>query len=80
MPPWMDGLLGLPLATWLRITGIGEILLAILLLVPVRALQRIIAILMALHLLAVLTQTGWNDIAVRDIGLLLSSLALLFLL
>ncbi|MBI5156039.1 hypothetical protein HZA45_02060 [Candidatus Peregrinibacteria bacterium] len=80
MPPWMDGFLGLPASSWLRITGIGEILLAILLLIPVRALQRIIVIFMSLHLLAVLTQTGWNDIAVRDIGLLLSCLSLLFLL
>lgn len=80
MPAWMDGLLGLPQSTWLRIVGLTEILLALLLLIPVRTVQRVAAILMALHLLGVLTQTGWNDIAIRDIGLLLSSLALLFLL
>lgn len=80
IPLWMEGLLGLSRESWLLITGILECLFAILLLIPQRTIQRLGAALIALHLLAVLTQTGWNDIAVRDIGLLLSSLALLTLL
>lgn len=80
IPLWMEGLLGLTREGWLLLTGILEILFAILLLLPIRTARRIGAALISLHLLAILTQTGWNDIAVRDIGLLLSSLALLALL
>jgi hypothetical protein len=49
-------------------------------LIPVRLVRQIGAIMIALHLVAILTQVGWNDIAVRDIGLLLSALALLALI
>ncbi len=80
MPLWMDGLLGLPKETWLQLVGASEILFAILLLIPIRSVRQIATILIVLHLIGILTQIGWNDIAVRDIGLLMSSLALLFLL
>lgn len=80
MPPWMDGLLGFSKDVWLQITGALEIFFSLLLIIPVRRMQQTGAILVALHLVAVLTQTGWNDIAIRDIGLMLSSLALLLML
>lgn len=80
IPLWMEGFLTFTRETWLQIFGVLEILLALLLLTPQRTIQRIITALMALHLLAVLTQTSWNDIGIRDLGLLLSSIALLFLL
>lgn len=80
MPEWMDGLLGLSNNAWMHITGVLEILFAVMLLIPVRIIRQSGAILCALHLVAVLTQTGWNDIAVRDIGLLLMSLGLFALM
>lgn len=80
MPTWMEGLLGLPRETWLQIVGTTEIALAILVLIPVRRLRQIATCICALHLLIIITLTGYNDIAIRDVGLLLSSLALLTLL
>lgn len=80
MPTWMDGLLGLNRDVWLNITGAAEVVIAVLLLIPVRVVQRAGAILVALHLIAVLTQVGWNDVGIRDIGLLLSAISLAFLL
>lgn len=80
IPMWMENLMGMPRETWLTVIGITEILLAVLLLIPKRIVRQTGAILIALHLVAILTQVGWNDIGVRDIGLLLSSIALFFLL
>jgi uncharacterized membrane protein len=80
MPPWMDGLMGMSLNTWLLITGVTEIIFGAMLFVPNRRVQQAGTILIALHLVAILTQIGWNDIAIRDIGLLLASGALFFLL
>lgn len=79
IPLWMDGLLGLPVHTWLAVIGASEILFGLFLLAPIRKLRQIGCILIALHLVAILTQVGWNDIGIRDAGLLLAALALLFL-
>lgn len=79
IPLWMDGLLGIPVATWLMIIGATEILLALFVLFPIRKVRQIGCILIALHLVAIITQVGWNDIGVRDMGILLAALALLFL-
>lgn len=78
MPLWMDGLMGLPRETWLSIVGASETFFAILLLIPVRKVRMAGAILVAVHLAVILTQVGWNDIGVRDIGLMMSALALAF--
>ena len=80
IPDWIDGMMGTSKNIWLQIIGGSEILFAAMLLIPVRNLQRAASILMALHLLGVLTQVGWNDVAVRDIGILIADIALLFLL
>jgi len=80
IPPWFEGLLTLTRDQWLSVIGAIEIVFAALLLIPVRRIQLVAASLIALQLVGVLTQTGWNDIGVRDLGLLLSSVALLFLL
>lgn len=77
IPRWMDGLLGLTDHAWLIVIALAEIFLAVLLLMPVPMVRRIGGILICIHLMAILTQTGWNDIAVRDIGLLGATLALL---
>ena len=80
LPGWMDGLAGLPKESWLKLIGASEIFLAILVLVPVRRVQQIGVLLMIVHLLGILTQVGWNDVAVRDIGLMVSAIGLLALL
>lgn len=80
MPPWLADLSGISLETWLMITGGIEVLLAAALLFPHRLVRRIAAWGMVAHLIAVLTQTGINDIFVRDLGLLLSAIALALLL
>lgn len=79
IPLWMDGLLGMSVNVWLGLIGALEILFALLLLFPVRKVRQAACILIALHLVAILTQVGWNDVGVRDTGLLLAALALLFL-
>lgn len=80
IPLWMEGLMGLSRDAWLTVIGLSEVVMAILLIIPVRKVQKIGAILIALHLVGILTQVGWNDIGVRDLGLLLADLALIFLL
>lgn len=80
MPTWLEGLLGFTRQQWLSITGATEIFFALLLLIPHRRIQQAGSILVALHLVAIFTQTGWNDIAIRDIGLLMSSVALFLML
>lgn len=79
LPLWMNGLLGLSAELWLPLIGAVEILLALLLLFPVRKVRQVACILIALHLLAIITIVGWNDIGARDAALMLSALALLFL-
>ncbi len=80
LPAWMDGFAGVSKDVWIIVIGTIELLLALLLLVPVRRVRQTAALLMALHLVGILWQVGWNDIGVRDLGLLFSSLALLCLL
>lgn len=80
MPLWMDGLLGISNHGWMLITGAAEIFFALMLIIPVRSIRQTGAFLCVLHLVAVLTQTGWNDVAVRDIGLLFMGLGLFALI
>ncbi len=80
MPDWLDNVAGLSLKQWMDVTAIAEIIIAAALLFPYRLIQRIAAFLAALHLTAILTQVGWNEIAVRDIGLLMMASSLWYLL
>lgn len=80
IPSWMDGFLNLPKETWLQIIGSFEVLLALLLLMPIRAVRQTGTILVALHFTGILTQVGRNDISIRDIALLLADIALLSLI
>ncbi len=80
IPMGMEGLLSFSREGWLTIIGCTEMLFALLILIPVRAVRRVGTVLIALHLVAILTQTGWNDIAVRDIGLLFMTMGLFALI
>jgi len=75
MPPSMDGFLGYPISTWLTLIAAAEIGIGIGCIVPQIFIQRMAAFFAAAHLIGVLTQTGWNDIAVRDVGLLCMAVA-----
>jgi uncharacterized membrane protein len=80
MPAWIDGLFSIDVNTWLKIIGATEIALGIMILVPVRFVQQLASILMTLHLTGIVWEVGWNDIAVRDIGLLLMATSVFYLL
>ena len=80
IPPWMDGLLGMSKDVWLRIIGVVEITIALLLVIPVVRIRKIGTGIAIIYLLGILSQTGFNDLGARDFGLLMSALALLALL
>lgn len=80
MPSWIDGLAGQTVGTWLQIIGISEIAIGVAVLIPVRILQKIATLFATIHLIGILTQVGWNDVAVRDIGLISMTVALWFLI
>ena len=80
MPEWLNGFANIPVAQWLTVIGIIEILMALFLLLPFRRLRQAGALLITLHLIAIVFEIGWNEIAIRDIGLIGGSLALLLLL
>lgn len=80
MPDGMNGMMGMQNNSWMQLVAVTEIVIALTLIIPVRTLQQIASIAASLHLLAILTQVGWNEIAVRDIGLLFMSVAVWFLL
>jgi len=81
IPLWMEGVLTFTRDQWLNVFGAVEVVLAVLLLIPKKKIQRVAVILMALHLVAVITQSGLlNDIGVRDTGLLLMAVGLFVLL
>ena len=79
-PLWMDGFMNVGNDVWIIVVGLIEILFAILIIIPIRRIRQLGTILIILHLIAVLWQVGWNDTGVRDIGILISGVALLTLL
>lgn len=80
MPLWMDGLAGLNVNAWMGVIAMIEIALGVMLIVPVRIVQKTGALLVALYLVGILSHTGWNNLAVRDGGLLAGAVALWYLL
>ncbi len=80
----MTGLVGAG-GQWYENTWIcpedAEITMAILIIIPSRIVRRTGSALIVLHFLAILSQVGINnDIGIRDIGLMLSSVALFLFL
>ncbi len=80
LPAWMDSFASLDKNQWLKIIGAMEIAIGLGILAPFDSVKKWAALLATLHLGAILTQTGLNDIAVRDIGLLFMATALFFLI
>lgn len=82
IPQWLPGILdnfGLSALNFIYINGVFEILVAVSLLTGVGV--RVFALLASLFLLAVISTyglSGFNEIMVRDIGLLGAMLSVLF--
>lgn len=78
---WIDPsiakLIPFKLQTFIIINGVFEIITGTLLLLGL--LTRLVSLLVFIHLSGIALSLGYNDIAVRDVGLALSSLALFFL-
>lgn len=74
IPPWMTPLLPMSEWTFLIVVGIMECVLGALLILGLWT--RIVAVLTALHLLAVVITLGPNDLAFRDATMLTTALAL----
>ncbi|MDO8425131.1 MAG: DoxX family membrane protein [bacterium] len=74
VPPWMIGLLPMDPVQFLRVVGVAEVLLGVLLVVGWRV--RIVAAVVALHLLTILAAVARGDLAVRDFGLFMAAAAL----
>lgn len=79
IPEGMEGFLGISRDAWLSVFGVMEIGTAVLLLVPKRSVRLFGAGLASAQMAAVLTQTGWNHLAARDLCVLAAALALFFL-
>lgn len=60
--------------TLMYVMGVLETVVGVMLIIGI--FTQVAALLASLQLLAIVTTTGWSDIVVRDIGLLLASLAL----
>lgn len=74
LQPWAASLAGGPTITTMMFVAILDIALGILLIIGLWT--EIVALIAALHLLSIIIGFGYNDIAVRDFGLLTAALAL----
>lgn len=76
VPAWIVSILPFSLKLFIISNGIFEILIGALLLIGFKT--RIIAFISALHLLSITLSVGYNDIAIRDFGLTLMAVSLIF--
>ena len=74
IPSWFRAILFFNVNTFIFLNGVIEILLAVLLILGL--FTRLVAILTALHLLAITIAVGYNEIGVRDFGLFMAALSL----
>ena len=65
---------GMSSATLILLNGILDFAIGVLLLLGI--FTRIVAIVAAVHLLVIILGLGWNDITVRDIGLMIVAVAI----
>jgi uncharacterized membrane protein YphA (DoxX/SURF4 family) len=76
VPAWLNSIIPFSVETFIVVNGVFEILIGALLLIGYYT--RIIAFIAALHLLSITLSVGYNDIAVRDFGLTLMAVSLIF--
>ena len=75
-PSWLPSILPFSLELFFILNGIFEIIMGSLLLIGIYT--RIIAFIVALHLLSITLSIGYNDVAVRDFGLTMMAVSLVF--
>jgi len=76
VPSWISYILPFSLETFIFLNGIFEIIIGLLLLIGLYT--RIIAFIAALHLLSITIAVGYNEIGVRDFGLTMMAISLIF--
>ena len=76
IPQWLISILPFSLKTFFILNGIFEMVIGLLLLIGLYT--RIFAFIAALHLLIITLSLGYNDIAIRDFGLTLMAISLVF--
>jgi len=76
IPSWIYSILPFSLQTFIFLNGIFEIMIGILLLLGVYT--RIVAFIATLYLLVISLSIGYNDIAIRDLGLTMMAISLIF--
>ena len=76
VPAWIISIIPISLKLFIIFNGIFEIFIGALLLIGFKT--RIIALISALHLLSITLSIGYNDIAIRDFGLMLMAISLIF--
>ena len=74
VPMMVQSLLPISVNLFVTLHGIFEVLLAVLLLVGYA--QRIVRVVAVLHLVSITIGVGYNEIGVRDFGLVMAALAL----
>jgi len=75
-PPWLTPLLPVSSDAFLAFNGLVEITIGALLLIGFYA--RVFGAIACLHLLFIAAAVGYNDIAIRDLGLAAMALSLVF--
>jgi len=74
MPPWFSGILPIELFTFIYLLGVFEIIVGVLVLIGLYT--RSAAIISAAFLLGIIASLGFNDIVIRDAGLLFLALGI----
>ena len=74
VPLLVQSLLPITVTTFVMVHGIIEVIFGSLLLIGFA--QRIVSVLVSLHLLSILIGVGYNEIGVRDFGLVMAAIAL----
>ena len=75
-PSWLSSILPFSLTLFFILNGTFEIITGSLLLIGF--FTRIVAFIVALHLLTITLSIGYNDVAIRDFGLTMMAVSLVF--
>lgn len=76
IPPWLAPLILVSIRSFVLFNGSMEIIIGLFLLIGLYT--RMFAVLATLHLLSIVAAVGYNDIAIRDLGLAAMALSLVF--
>lgn len=74
IPNWITSVFGISALAFIYFNALFEIIFGLCLLVGF--FTRIVALLLALHLLSIMFTVGYNDVGVRDFGLAMATLSI----